>query len=248
MRAGDKTRGPSWRCAYLARVRNGAYATIRGIEVSQLRWRVAQAAEKRWWRRYLGKRDPAKYLAWKRAYWRTFLGRVGLGTELRGRALDAGCGPAGIFTVLNDCEVVAVDPLLGDYAKLPHFEPAATPNVEFTASTLETFTAQQPFDYVFCLNVINHVRDLDGALQVLAKALKPGGTFVLSVDAHRHAWLKPIFRAIPGDVLHPHQLDLADYESACARIGLTVESKLLYKKEFLFDYWVLTLRKRPWHD
>ena len=137
--------------------------------------------------------------------------------------------------------LTAIDPLLDGYDALPHFDRTAHPNVDWQATPLEKFHPEQPFDYIFCLNVINHVRDLGASLRVLAQALSPNGKLVLSVDAHRRGWLLPIFRAVPGDILHPHQLDLAQYEAACRAVGLRLTAKQRYAREAIFDYWVLTL-------
>ncbi len=217
-------------------------ANLSVIEVSNRRWRIAQAAEIRWWKRYLAKQPVDAYAGWKKNYWTSLLETLQLSPKPNARVLDAGCGPAGIFTALAHCKVDAVDPLLERYEELDHFDRSHYPHVTWHAQQLETFQAEQVFDYVFCLNVINHVRDLDAATQVLAKAAKPDGTLVISIDAHRHTWLKPIFKAIPGDILHPHQLDLADYEALFHRHGMVVVNKVLYREEFLFDYWVFTLR------
>ncbi len=211
------------------------------IEVSNRRWRIAQAAEIRWWKRYLAKQPVDAYAGWKKNYWSSLLETLQLSPKPQSRVLDAGCGPAGIFTALDHCQVEAVDPLLEKYEELEHFDRTHYPYVRWHAQPLETYNVEHVFDYVFCLNVINHVRDLDAATQVLAKAVKPEGTLVISVDAHRHKWLKPIFKAIPGDVLHPHQLDLADYERLFQKHGMAVVNKVLYREEFLFDYWVFTL-------
>ena len=192
--------------------------------------------------------DVGEYIGRKRAYWRKFLRETGhqrvLDPERQHglRVLDAGCGPAGVFTVLAKASVTAVDPLLDDYDELPHFERTAYPNVHWRALPLEDFGDVGAYDYVFCQNVINHVRDLGTVLRVLAKALRPDGTLVISVDAHRHAWLKPVFQALPGDILHPHQLSIDDYLDACREAGLDVVDEQLYATPFLFDYWVLTLK------
>lgn len=212
------------------------------IEVSNRRWKIAQAAEIRWWKHYLAKQPVSEYVGWKKGYWSSLLDTLGLSPKPNQRVLDAGCGPAGIFTALTHCQVEAVDPLLDQYETLDHFDRNNYPHVRWHAQPLESFKAVDVFDYVFCLNVINHVRDLELATEVLAKAAKSNGTIVISVDAHRHNWLKPIFKVIPGDILHPHQLDLADYEKLFTRHGLLVKDKVLYRKEFLFDYWVFTLR------
>lgn len=214
------------------------------IEVSNRRWKIAQAAEIRWWKRYLAKQPVEEYAGWKKGYWTSLLGTLKLSPKPNALVLDAGCGPAGIFTALEHCQVEAVDPLLEQYETLDHFDRNSYPYVRWHAQPLESFNAENVFDYVFCLNVINHVRDLDVATEVLAKAAKQGGTIVISVDAHRHHWLKPIFRAIPGDILHPHQLDLADYENLFSRHGMEVQDKVLYREELLFDYWVFTLCRK----
>lgn len=182
------------------------------------------------------------YLAWKKDYWKQFLEAIQLSPKPNTKVLDAGCGPAGIFTALENCSVTAVDPLLSEYEKLDHFSRASFLNVQFLPVPLEGFSAEQSFDYVFCLNVINHVRDLEGVSRVLAKAAKENATVVISVDAHRHRWLKPIFKLVPGDILHPHQFDLEEYVDLFSKAGLDLVSKLLYREEFLFDYWVLTLK------
>lgn len=215
------------------------------------RWRLAQVAERLWWRRYLRSQDPVAYLAWKRDYWRTFIYRLGLAASLPPerqyglRVLDAGCGPAGIFTVYPLASVTAVDTLLTSYEDLPVFARTRYPNVHWVASSLEAYRPTERFDLVFCLNVLNHVCDLDGVLRVLAKALSPNGTLVLSVDAHRYRLLKPVFRTIPGDVLHPHQMDLLEYEAAFAKTGFAIVERLRYRREAIFDYWVVTLRHAP---
>ncbi|TAG67413.1 MAG: gfo/Idh/MocA family oxidoreductase [Runella slithyformis] len=43
-----------------------------------LRWRVAQFFEIRWWRSYLRTKDKTRYYDWKRAYWRDFLQKSAL--------------------------------------------------------------------------------------------------------------------------------------------------------------------------
>lgn len=197
---------------------------------------MAQRVEAWWWRRYLASREPRAYLAWKQGYWSSLLNDLAIEIRPQSRVLDAGCGPAGIFIALATHRVTAIDPLLSTYDRLPHFKRSDYPRVAFRQTTLERFEAVAMFDFAFCLNVINHVRDLHAALRVLAKAVVPGGTIVLSVDAHRHALLRSIFSAVPGDVLHPHQLTLAEYVSACEVAGLRVLRQRRLQRATLFDY------------
>ncbi|MBX2873433.1 MAG: class I SAM-dependent methyltransferase [Saprospiraceae bacterium] len=205
-----------------------------------IRWKLAQFWEIRWWRWYLRHRDKAAYLQKKAAYWKRILSHCEL--ELNGKEalLDAGCGPAGIFMVLEGKPLVAVDPLLEAYQKqLTHFDPSDYPHVEFVASPLEHFKPAQAMDIIFCCNVINHVADLELSMDRLCNWLKPGGTLILSVDVHNYQGLKSLFRAIPGDILHPHQHDVVDYQNMLRERGFRIEKTTCLKSGNIFDYYLI---------
>jgi SAM-dependent methyltransferase len=210
-----------------------------------LRWRIAQILELKWWQRYLRHRGPDRYLAEKADYWQRLLTAAAVAVPPGARVLDAGCGPAGIFIVLHENrDVTAVDPLLHRYAAaLPHFDPDRYPGVDFVAGTLETFSPVRLFDYVFCMNAINHVGDWHTALSALSRCTSPGGILVLGVDVHRYGGLKRLFRLVPGDILHPHQHDRRDYRKALARHGWTATGELTFRAGRIFDYWIVTGKK-----
>ena len=42
------------------------------------RWKIAQAAEIRWWQRYLKNKPTADYAVWKTDYWQILLAEIGL--------------------------------------------------------------------------------------------------------------------------------------------------------------------------
>jgi 2-polyprenyl-3-methyl-5-hydroxy-6-metoxy-1,4-benzoquinol methylase len=207
-----------------------------------VRWKVAQHAELRWWKNYLQSRPPEKYLAWKKNYWLKFLDTLPESLRhLNGKeVLDAGCGPAGIFMVLDQCRVDAVDPLLDAYATaLPHFRTEWYSYTRFHSASLEDYTSQNKYDITFCLNAINHVANIDKALDRMIASLKEGGRLVMSIDAHNYRLLKAIFRLIPGDILHPHQYDIREYEQMLEKRGLRIQNRILAKKESIFSYYVL---------
>ena len=236
------------------------------------RWKIAQAAEIRWWQRYLKNKPTTDYADWKTDYWEKLLAEIGL-SELNNASnteggkdfgfevsdfgnaptynssnpksiLDAGCGPAGIFMIFKKQKVDALDPLLDGYeASLPHFKKSFYPNVQFFSQPLESFDKQNVYDAVFCLNAINHVADLAKCFDVLVAAAKVGGKLIVSIDAHNFPALKHIFQALPGDVLHPHQYDLAEYSAMLTERGCTIEKTILKKKEFIFNYYVLVATK-----
>jgi trans-aconitate methyltransferase len=208
------------------------------------RWRVAQFFEIRWWRSYLRTKDKTRYYDWKRAYWRDFLQKSGIEPPKKCRVLDAGCGPAGIFTILETDHIDALDPLLGRYEQyLTQFRRADWPHVYFVQNTLEAYTPTAPYDLIFCLNVINHVESLPASLDRLVAWLAPDGTLALSIDAHNWPLLKHAFRLLPGDILHPHQHDLTEYTRMLTERGLVVERSIRIKHEFIFDYHLLVARR-----
>ena len=206
----------------------------------QLRWQIAQFFEMHWWRRYLSEKEKDAYLNWKKAYWRNFLHRLGLVIPPGATVLDAGCGPAGIFTVLPANKVDALDPLLDQYEQhLPHFRKSDYPYARFICAPLEQFMPERPYAFVFCLNAINHVADLALCFDRLRACTQPGGTLLVSVDTHNHNWLKRIFRLVPGDILHPHQYDLEEYKSMLRSSGFQIVTTTLLKKERIFSYYLL---------
>jgi len=211
---------------------------------NELRWKVAQAAEIRWWQNYLRKKPKTDYLKWKLSYWNDLIQATGGAPNAGSKVLDAGCGPAGMFMALDNCQVDAIDPLLDTYEeKLDHFNKKDYPYVNFFHTPLEIFLPNTTYEYIYCLNAINHVADLNLCFDRLVDLLKPGGKLIVSIDAHNYSIFKKIFNLIPGDVLHPHQYDLKEYKGMITSRNCVVEDDILYKEEFLFNYYVLVTRK-----
>jgi 2-polyprenyl-6-hydroxyphenyl methylase/3-demethylubiquinone-9 3-methyltransferase len=201
------------------------------------RWRVAQFFEIRWWRRYLASREKEPYLSWKKAYWADFIRITGLVIPNNASVLDAGCGPAGIFTALPHNRVDALDPLIDAYQSvLPHFRRDDYPNTRFINVPLERFSPNQPYDFVFCLNAINHMADLPACLTKLAESTCSGGTLVVSTDAHRYSWVKSLFQLLPADLLHPHQYDRSEYETMLSEQGFCHIRTTVLRQGKIFDY------------
>jgi 2-polyprenyl-6-hydroxyphenyl methylase/3-demethylubiquinone-9 3-methyltransferase len=154
--------------------------------------------------------------------------------------LDAGCGPAGIFTIFERQTVDALDSLLHQYEKsLPHFRRSDWPQVRFFNEALENFFPEKKYDFVFCLNALNHVADLPRCLDRLAALTKPGGTLAVSIDAHRFSLAKRLFRLVPADILHPHQFDLEEYRAMLAARDFEIKKAILLKKGVIFNYYLL---------
>jgi len=202
-------------------------------------WRAAQFFEIRWWRGYLRRKNKEEYYSGKQKYWNGVLELLypEISAAPGSKILDAGCGPAGIFTAFPENQVTAVDPLLNKYELLEHFNPEEFPNTTFVQSPLEEFPASPDYDIVFCLNVINHVNDLNRAVETLSRCLAPGGKLALSVDVHRHNAPAKIFRALKFDVLHPHQYSAEHYRRMIESSGiLRLLKQFTLKRGKIFDY------------
>lgn len=209
-----------------------------------LRWKIAQFLEVKWWKRYLSDKEPAAYLKWKKDYWTSLLQELSDLPFVSGnKILDAGCGPAGVFIALDEYEVKAIDPLLDQYQNLLHFHPELYPNVEFETLAIEQLKEKSIYDVVFCLNAINHVSDIALAYDQLCGVVKKDGYLVVSIDAHRSNLLKSIFKALPGDVLHPHQYNLQEYEQFLTDRGFKIVQTLLKTPGNIFDYYVQVAQK-----
>jgi len=209
-----------------------------------LKWRIAQFTELKWWQSYLNKKDKIKYYEWKNSYWQNLLQQLPVNFQETNNLniLDAGCGPAGVFIALTNHNITAFDPLLDSYQKkLNHFESNDFSWVSFENKSLENFTSisNKPFDVVFCMNAINHVADIGKSYDVLVKHLKKGGLLVVTIDAHNYSFYKNLFRALPGDILHPHQYDLQEYRQFMTNRGINIDGEHLIKKEYFFNHYML---------
>ena len=130
--------------------------------------------------------------------------------------------------------------------ELEIFNRSAYPNVNFLHQALETQIPGADFEAIYCFNAINHVADWERALDVLTAAAAPGARMILTSDVHRHRWLQPVFRLLPGDLLHPQQHGPEAYRSALTNRGWIVEQETVLKREAIFNYvaWVARLRNK----
>jgi 2-polyprenyl-6-hydroxyphenyl methylase/3-demethylubiquinone-9 3-methyltransferase len=202
-------------------------------------WKLAQRLEWWWWKRYLKSKNPEDYLVWKRKYWTDFLQNLPAEFHFltENKILDAGCGPAGIFIILEKNTVTALDPLLCQYDSLPHFDRSRYPYCTFETMSLEDYTLENDYDYIFSLNAINHVADIACSIKNIYNNLKNGGKAIISTDVHRYQALKHILRIIPTDALHPQQHDKDDYHTLMRNIGFkNIQAISLKPENPMFDY------------
>lgn len=96
------------------------------------------------------------------------------------RILDIGCGPRGSLEWAdNASERVGLDPLVEKYRSL---------NIDLHAMSYVNARSEaipfddDYFDFVSCINALDHVDDVKQTLQEIIRVLKPGGCFLLMVD------------------------------------------------------------------
>jgi 2-polyprenyl-6-hydroxyphenyl methylase/3-demethylubiquinone-9 3-methyltransferase len=216
--------------------------------LKKIRWNIAQFFELIWWQQYLRKRSVDEYLTWKKKYWTDFLTTIEWPAfdffKPHLRVLDLGCGPAGIFINYANHPITAVDPLIAQYEqKIAHFSKQRYPHICFVESTIEDFQSPEKYDLIFCINCVNHVMELEKAIQKLYDITEEGGYCVVSIDSHKYRFLKTIFSMIPGDILHPHQHTKNEYTQLIRKNKFNISKEICLKSELIFDYYVFVLQK-----
>jgi 2-polyprenyl-3-methyl-5-hydroxy-6-metoxy-1,4-benzoquinol methylase len=214
-----------------------------------IRWKVAQWFELWWWKRYMNQKNKMQYISWKSSYWLGLIERLGMKQHwlFASDVADLGCGPFGLSLIHEPLKkpLVAVDPLINEYEQqLNHFKKEEYPSTQFINSTLESYNSEKKFDFVFCMNAINHVSDIVYSIKKLAMLTKENGILIIGADAHNYAFFNFLFRLVPGDILHPHQYNLLEYELMLKNSGFEIKKQQMIKKEFFFSYWVIVAERR----
>lgn len=207
------------------------------------KWITAQLFEGIWWKLYL-KRKNERYLECKRKYWINILKMIPGIEPVPANVLDVGCGPSGIFMVLNDHHVTAIDPLLENYnKKLVLFSMENYPWVDFIPAKIEDFTPDEKFDLIFCMNSINHFDDLQLAMFRLSELVKRQGILIFTVDVHNYRFFKYLLKITGVDIMHPYQMSGKDYILIFKKYGFKVNRWSLLKSRFMFNHCLFVAEK-----
>ena len=112
--------------------------------------------------------------------------------------------------------------------------------------------ADDAFDLVCALDIIEHVDDDDGALSEVARTAKAGGTILMSVPLHAALWT-----SFDDFVGHKRRYEPPQLSSKLAQHGLTVERSAVFgmqpRSSRLVDlgmWWLLNHRERAmwWYN
>jgi SAM-dependent methyltransferase len=160
------------------------------------------------------------------------------------RVLEVGSGIGNLsaflmdrpHVVLTDTEPYYLERLRGQYG--------SRPNVEVTRLYLPTVDgplAQQRFDSIICLNVLEHVEDDRRSLDVMRSLLRPGGRLLLLVPALR--W---IYGALDTALGHYRRYTPAELREKYAAANLSMRHLEYFNLAGILGWWFTgrVLRRR----
>lgn len=159
-------------------------------------------AEIEFWRgEFVKYPTPAAYVAKRKSELQSYL--VPEILQETGRGLDLGCGLVSVLEALSLPEVVAADPLMFEYSKIPFG--TFVQYVEADGENLP-MAWEDSFDFVWCMNAIDHTPHPKAMLAEIRRVLKPGGRFYFSVNfdpelyaPHYHLWsMQTVEEAMSG--------------------------------------------------
>ena len=138
---------------------------------------------------------------------------------------DIGAGPfGGVSSVLNCRQVLRVDPLKEEYAKIADV-------TSYTATQAEDMDYSQA-DLIISTNAIDHFESPELFFTVLAQDMKPGAYF-----AH--------FHAINNAITHEHKAHAHNINPEYVKSFLGEDFELCWSMDFLNDGLTYGWRKQP---
>lgn len=138
------------------------------------------------------------------------------------RVLEVGAGTGNLTQYLRGRDRVVATDIDPQYVELlgRRFEHHSNVDVAVfdLGAEVPAHVAQQRFDTIICLNVLEHVADDRGALARLRELLDPGGRLVLLVPAHRS-----LYGTIDEAIGHHRRYEREALVSLLGDVGFEVE-------------------------
>lgn len=137
---------------------------------------------------------------------------------LKGDILEVGCG-IGNFTkiLVRYGKVTAID-IADDY--IEETQSKVNSSVSVGLGNIETgkvFFGDKKFDCVVCINVLEHIKNDNAALENLTNYLKPGGRLILLVPSHQF-----LYTAIDKALNHFRRYDKNQLKKRISERGIQV--------------------------
>ena len=136
------------------------------------------------------------------------------------RILDLGCGSGQLTAAIAEsgASVIGLDSSPEMLAEAR----SQNPGIEFRLGDAAAFSLETPVDAVFSNAVLHWVKNAEGAVSSVARALKPGGRFVAEFGGHRNVEsIIAAVRSVLGPVEHPwYYPAIGEYATILERHGL----------------------------
>jgi len=157
------------------------------IRVDHKRWEDAQTFEKECWINSVHLGDDWNF--WWREKFDKYNSVENHFEQKEIDILEVGCGPFTnvrlIESIVNYKKVVCSDPLMPTYIKLPCWINSNSHRLGFELHNdqLENLRyANESFDLLICINVLDHVQDVDRCFHEMKRVLKKNGLIVFGQD------------------------------------------------------------------
>lgn len=190
------------------------------------RWEISQKKELECWASNERKINTPAYLEAKRQFWHEaislaepYLTLSDLETK---SVLEFGCGPSGVFLLVKkNSDYHCLDPLMDDYIR--QF-PFINKNLHIHSMKLEDFDPQRKFDLILGFNSLDHVDDIDKAIERIKELAGPKSIIVLSLNVHSKVFLQWLLEHTNAifDRLHKHQYTAEQYRKMIEKHDLEV--------------------------
>jgi trans-aconitate 2-methyltransferase len=175
--------------------------------------------------------NPERYQSGHSYVWRYGEALVDLLVPRPGeRIIDLGCGSGQLTARIahSGAAVTGID-------ASPEMIAAARanfPEIEFHIADAASFTVPNPVDAVFSNAALHWVRDAHGAVQAVARALKPGGRFVFEMGgAGNIRELMKTIREVAGEIEMPWYFPtIGEYAALLEAHGLEVRLAALFDR------------------
>ena len=179
--------------------------------------------------------DIREWLQVRKETWTHLLGYLTRESLLKKprRILDIGGKSTTIFLALADGQKYAVDPAYKYlFNRLPFLrELEEYRDVNFSALPVEGFNLE-PFDLIFCINMLDHVENVEAVASKIEQLLTPGGRLVLIVDCYADRVVLDVVRWFDVDLPHPHHFLAEDIVRLFRRLRLCKHDASIFRLFF----------------